>query len=122
MGIGAAIDQESNISQNDIVRFNMYIGYEHRRKIYEKLYYTAGVDFIFFGGGLNTPLVASSVRDGLGIGSVWGVEYEVLPRISVSTETTLFFGYTGNDFDSSFSLLFIPPVSIFLNMKLGKKR
>lgn len=118
-GVGVNIDFSNGTDQNRFL--NIRNGYEKRKNINENWKYTHGCDALLSFGGLNLP--GNSQQGGdfllLAIAPFWGVEYCFNKNFSISTETSLLIGLgTGDFFDESpFRLKFIPPVSLFFNIK-----
>ena len=121
MGLGAHIDPNEpfNISE-PLNNINLRIGYERRKDISKHWRYSRGMDLAAFAGNLNSPIgnIGSSTNSGndeggIGLGFTLGVEYLILPNLSISTEGMLFAGIAS----SGPILNFVPPVSIFLNAK-----
>lgn len=107
--------------------FNARIGFEKRRQLYKNLYYTGGLDAVGFVNSFNlpgtlaqTPNPFGFVSDdgGVGLGATMGLEYFLLPQLSISTEAMFFVGFRTN---TGIGLEMIPPVSIFVNAHLPKK-
>ncbi len=100
--------------------FNFRLGAERYHKILDKLYFSRGWDFITFVGNdnFNIPIAVDNIFNnagaGVGFGPVFGLEYFIAPRLSISTESTIFFGIAT---DAPIAAQVIPPAFVFLNAK-----
>lgn len=102
--------------------FNFRIGWEKQRRLHPKWNFSSGADIMLVGGDLNIPGDKETDAGALGLGPVWGIEYNVSPQFSLSIETALFLGVQF-DFFSSIKFEFIPPVALYANYKIpGKLR
>jgi hypothetical protein len=120
-GIGANLNGLDDDLRNS--NLNLRIGYEWRKPIYKRWYYTKGIDLNLFAGSLNIPNTPTNAM-GMGISSVWGIEYYIQDRVSISTETALLIA-TLSDIDTgigALNIMIIPPIGLFLNVKFDKKR
>ena len=100
------------------LHLNLRNGVEFRKKINNKFNYSHGCDALLSFGNLNLP--GNTVDDAevlVGVAPFWGIEYCFGKNISISTETSLLIGITSGGFGGSFRLQFIPPISLFLNLK-----
>lgn len=93
--------------------FGIRLGYERRKHLYGKWYYTRGLDGIFYLGDiLGRPTDLNSliglVPFGIGLGPVIGIEYHFNPYMYLSTESTLLIGLPN-------LVQVIPPTAIFFN-------
>lgn len=114
IGLNASSDSE-NI--NAIIR----IGSERKRELNEKFTFIRGVDFIFGSGSFNTPgfSFGNSGSISLGADLTFGLEYKFNKYVSVGTETLLFGGILASDFDSGLAVKIIPPIALYLNLKIN---
>jgi len=112
-GLGVRI--EDNFGPND--HFNLRIGSARVFQFHEKWRHYRGLDFRIFGGSFNRPDDISQDNSGIGLAPLYGLEYEILPRFSISTETSLFMGVTFPDGDGVLTFKYFPPFSLFLNVR-----
>jgi hypothetical protein len=115
MGIGLNASNDAE-SINSFLR----LGTERKRELNDKLTFVRGVDFLLGVGTFNTPGFRFS-GDGVTIGAdlSLGIEYRINKYISFSTETLIFGGVAANDFDSGFTAKIIPPIALYLNVKIN---
>ncbi|MFN0203171.1 MAG: hypothetical protein ACKVTZ_16715 [Bacteroidia bacterium] len=130
-GLGARLTANGTLFNSQFDQkedyFNVRMGYEWRKKLSPKWNYTLGGDGLLIWGNLNAPIagfggtipqvpnifggiVASPIS--VGIAGVAGIEYEIMPRLSISTESMLFIGA------GQINMAVVPPVSIFIHAKL----
>lgn len=107
-GLGIQISEE-NTDRNHL---NLRIGSARVFSFNDKWRHYRGLDLRIFGGSFNLPEDTDDGDAGIGIAPLYGIEYEVLPRFTISTETSLFIGATGDGFLARF----FPPFSLFLNV------
>lgn len=91
---------------------NLRFGWERRRDFYSRWTYNRGFDFVLSSGGFNVKPGAAFEDVFLGVQFTWGLDYFVLPHISLNLETGLAIGI-GNE--AAFTTFFIPPISLNLN-------
>jgi hypothetical protein len=113
LGLNASADA-TNI--NAILR----IGTERKKELNSKFTFTRGVDFVLGAGSFNTPGFRFSDSEGGIIGALlsFGIEYNFNKNISLGTETLVFGGLATGNSDSGVALKIVPPVALFLNVKL----
>ena len=117
MALGADLSDVDDESFQAFINFRF--GWERKKVIHERWSYSSGLDFMIFGGDLNIPGGKDQDAAGFGFGPVWGIEYDLARHVSLSIETALFIGTAA---ESGFKLEFIPPVSIYMNFKIPKKK
>ncbi len=100
--------------------FNVRFGWGKRRLMHERFAFLSTFDITASLGDLN--LAGSKDQDGikLAIGPTWGIQYAINTMVNVGTETSLLLGAAVGDF-SGVVFEFIPPVAIYLNMRLPEK-
>lgn len=116
-----------NDPNRNLNHFNARIGFEKRRQLYKNLYYTGGLDAVGFVNSFNLPGTATQTPNpffffqdaGIGLGATMGLEYFLLPQLSISTEGMMFLGIRS---ETGFGVEMVPPVSVFVNAYLPKKR
>ncbi|MBK7426964.1 MAG: hypothetical protein IPI60_08000 [Saprospiraceae bacterium] len=96
----------------DIPNINLRFGWERRRNFYSRWTYNRGFDFVFSTGGINIDSGNDNFEAFLGVQFTWGLDYFVLPNVSLNLETGLAVGIGS---DNSFTTFFIPPISLNLN-------
>ncbi len=103
-----------NFSTNDfeIPNVNLRFGWEKRRAFYSRWTYNRGFDFVLSTGGFNVNARTEEVEGFLGMQFTWGLDYFILPHVSLNLETGLAIGIGSDD---SFTTFFIPPISLNLN-------
>ncbi len=115
LGLNASVDA-TNI--NAILR----IGTERKKELNSKFTFTRGVDFVLGAGSFNTPGFRFSNVDGgngvIGALLSFGIEYNFNKNISLGTETLVFGGLATGNSDSGVALKIVPPIALFLNVKL----
>lgn len=114
VGLNASSDSEN---VNSIIR----IGTERKRELNERFSFIRGVDFMFGTGSFNTPGFRFGSNNAVALGAdlSFGLEYKFNKYISISTETLLFGGIASDDFESGLAVKIIPPIAIYLNMKIN---
>lgn len=113
LGLGAFIDEDFDNSH-----INLRIGFGKLRKLSERLHLTTGWDFIVFAGSLNIPNENENFEDaGIGIGPMMGLQYYLLPNISLGTESFFFMGTTDS---SPVAFRVIPPLAVFVHVNFTR--
>lgn len=112
---GLGIKVEDDFDQNDHI--NLRIGTARVFQFHEKWRHYRGLDFRLFVGSFNLPDDGIEDNAGIGIAPIYGLEYEILPRFSISTETSLFMGITFPDGDPRLTFKYFPPFSLYLNIR-----
>ncbi len=107
-GIGVQIDDDIP----DRNHFNMRLGWARAYQFSEKWSHYRGIDFRLFAGSMNLPDDNDDDDGGFGIAPVYGLEFEVVPRFSISTETSLFIGLTSD----GPRIEYFPPFTLYLNV------
>lgn len=120
-GIGLDVDPAGDEDAEEAF-FNIRIGWEKRKAFSQRWAYYGGFDFMLIGGDLNISGTKSEETGAFGIAPVWGIEYALTEHIYISTETALFLGIDFGVFESVPRFEFIPPVSLFLNFKIPRKK
>lgn len=113
-GFGININDNST-STSPVQHITFMIGYDRRKQLATRVYYTKGVDFVLNIAeeiGNNTASAESFV----GLGFNWGFEYMMSEVVSVSSEATLRFGADPTIGGAVFRI--IPPLAIKLNFKI----
>lgn len=98
---------------------NLRMGAGTLRRLHPRWAFSSGVDLMISLGDLNVP--GSKDNDGaaFGCGPFWGVDYGLSSHISLSIETALFVGI---DVETGFKLEFIPPVAVYLNYQMPRRK
>ena len=112
-GLGARFKLLSD-AENAPGILNFHIGWEHRRRVFDRLAMFQGADVFFSIGGFDLPGfdLDDSFFDfngGIGFGPIWGFEYAITPVLSVSTEAALHIGLL-----TTLGTFFIPPTALHL--------
>ncbi len=110
-GFGASWELLSFIERQTNIRAGMRLGYEKRKHLYKKFYYTWGVDGLFYLGPIRGGESPNSIEGGIGLGPVIGIEYQLNDYMYLSTESMLFFGLPT-------FINVIPPTAIFLHFMI----
>jgi len=114
LGIGVHID-DSRFGNS--ASFHLRIGFERRRLIKNNWWYYWGGDILL---NLDDEFFADpnpSFGTGFGVGPVFGMFYQINNRISLSTESSLYV-----IFGDGTVINFIPPISLFFNMRFKKMK
>ncbi len=97
---------------NTVIR----IGTEKRKELNKSWAFTRATDFMWAFGQFDTPgFGRNSEVKAVGAGFGYGIEYILNKNISFSTEATVFLGLGGEDV---ISLKVIPPIALYINVKL----
>lgn len=108
-GLGVHSDDEFFFSD---FFFHMSFGYTHKRKLHNNLYWNGGVEL------KGTFDDRNFVNEFFGLSFIYGVEYHINPKFSLSTEGALDLGAATFDF-----LLFSrPPIQITANFNITKSK
>jgi len=119
-GLGAFVSEDFFDTGQTSPHFNLRIGWEKRKSFYKRWAYSFGLDFFGSAGGFNIQGGGSSEEEGsAGMGFVWGTEYFINPKISLSVESQFLIGFL--TFDGP-TLIFIPPVALYLNFVVPKRK
>jgi len=119
-GLGAFVDTDFFDTGQTSPHFNLRIGWEKRKSFYKRWAYSFGLDFFGSAGGFNIQGGGGSGEEGsAGMGFVWGTEYFINPKISLSVESQFLIGFL--TFDGP-SIIFIPPVALYLNFVVPKRK
>ena len=106
----------ANISANFENSFlAIRIGYERRKQIAKKVFYTRGWDILSVAGTLNLPNSGSQEIFSLGLGPVIGLEYHLTNALLISTESMLFVGL-GLD-EEFLNIRIIPPTALLVHFR-----
>ncbi len=109
LGLGFRVNSSSDVQSRGVIR----IGYENNKSLSPKLRYYSTFDFWIGGGGLNLPNDANNSGGIIGLSTGLGLQYFVHDLVFIGTESNLFLGFNGG-----FSLQVIPPVSIYLGIRI----
>ncbi len=112
-GSGIEFGSGSNFGTSLSFHFGIRLGFEKRKHLYKKWYYTRGLDALVYGGNITgAPVFGSNDFDffpgGAGIGPVIGLEYHLNDFLYLSTESMLFFGFP-------LILVITPPSALILH-------
>lgn len=118
-GLGARFSILNDDPKDQILNF--HIGWEKRRRVFDRLAMYQGIDLFFSVGGFDLPGFdidndSFDFTGGIGFGPIWGFEYAINPVLSVSTEAALHIGLL-----STLGTFFIPPTSLHLNYRIFKE-
>lgn len=107
-GFGANINKEF---ENSFL--SIRLGYEKRRQLSEKFFFTRGWDVLALVGGFNLP---SKQENGgaIGLGPVIGLEYHITDKLIFTTESMLFVGISSN---TGFDVSILPPTAFFIHFR-----
>ncbi len=116
-GIGADFDFE----EEEFNHFNARIGWGKQRSIGKRFYIQTGIDIMGGAGGFNIPGSSNQAQAGsFGLAPFVGVSFDIVPdKLSISTESQLFMGPAAF---VPFIIQVIPPVGLFINVKIPKKK
>ncbi len=109
LGLGFQINTSDFGPSRGIIR----IGYENNKMLSPKVRYYSTFDFWIGGGDLNLPNVNTTNGGIIGLSTGLGIQYFIHDLVFVGTESNLFLG-----FNDGFSLQVIPPVSVFLGIRI----
>lgn len=109
LGLGFNI----NTSSDGLSRGVLRIGYENNKSLTPKIRYYSSFDFWIGGGDLNLPNVDATNGEVLGLSTGLGIQYFIHDFIFIGSESNLFLG-----FNDGFALLIMPPVSVFLGIRI----
>lgn len=119
-GLGAFISDDFFNNDQTSPHFNLRMGWERRKSFYQRWAYSFGLDFFASGGGFNIQNGNNDEDEGsVGMGFVWGTEYFINPKISLSVESQFLVGFLSSDGPT---LIFIPPVALYLNFVVPKRK
>jgi len=113
LGIGYNLKSFTGFSEPFRNKFRLQMGFEKRYSLMNNWQYYWGAD-----GVLNIENLArgrSLVGEGIGLGPIFGIIYNLNDKMSLSTESTLYI-----IFSSETTMSFIPPTSLFFNLKFVK--
>jgi len=113
-GFGANISSSDDFANSHIA---IRLGYEKRKHLTGKFYYTKGWDVLTVLGNFNLPSKSDSPRFGpgsLGLGPVIGVEYHITDKIIFTTESMLFLGISSSTF---LDISILPPTAFFVHFR-----
>lgn len=120
MGLGVHIltDDGFNGNNEDIINFNIRLGFERRHVVNTKFLFYQTFDLMLMAGNFNSPIndFSDNENAGGGLGFGLGLEYLIFENLSLSTEGIGFVGVVGGT-SSIFNATVIPPIAIFLNYK-----
>ncbi len=100
---------------SDVAEMQVSMGIEKQRWITSKWKYWWGFDVVL-SVDENVDL-SREIGSGFGVGPVFGVKYYLNPKISLGTESTMYF-IAGDGVNFKFN----PPLSLFLNVNFEKNR
>lgn len=117
--IGVDIDDVLNSSGED-AHFNVRFGWGKRRLMHERFALLTSFDITVSVGDLN--ILGAKDQDGakFAIGPTWGMEYGLNDKMNIGIETALLIG-VGVGFNTGFVFEFVPPVAIYLNLRVPEK-
>lgn len=118
-GLGAFVDDDFFDNGQTSPHFNMRLGWEKRKSFYQRWAYSFGLDFFASAGGFNIQGGGNSDEGSVGMGFVWGTEYFINPKISLSVESQFLLGFL--TFEGP-TIIFIPPVALYLNFVVPKRK
>lgn len=119
-GLGAFITPQSVDGGQGNPHMNLRLGWERRKSFYQRWAYSFGMDFFLSSGNFNLVGSTSDFEEGAaGMGFTWGTEYFINPRVSLSLESQFLIGFNFGDVPT---LLFIPPVALYLNFVVPKRK
>jgi len=119
-GLGAFVDEDFFDTGQTNPHFNMRLGWERRKSFYQRWAYSFGLDFFASVGGFNIQSNGNLDDEGtVGMGFVWGTEYFINPKVSLSVESQFLMGFLNSD---GATLIFIPPVALYLNFVVPKRK
>jgi hypothetical protein len=110
---------QNGTNNDDIINFNLRLGFERRRVVNEKFNFYQTFDIMMMAGNFNSPINDFNDEQtlaGIGLGLGLGLEYLIFENLSLSTEGIGFVGIVGGT-SSIFNATVIPPIAIFLNYK-----
>ncbi len=115
-GFGANISSSDDFADSHI---SIRLGYEKRKHLSGKFYYTKGWDVFALIGSFNLPSKAGNSPFGgpggaLGFGPVIGVEYHITDRIIFTTESMLFMGISAT---TGLDISILPPTAFFVHFR-----
>ena len=120
MGLGIHILTDDNFGgvSEDIINFNIRLGFERRHVVNTKFMFYQTFDLMLMAGNFNSPIndFSDDENAGGGLGFGLGLEYLIYENLSLSTEGIGFVGVVGGT-SSIFNATVIPPIAIFLNYK-----
>jgi hypothetical protein len=120
MGLGIHILTDDNFGgvSEDIINFNIRLGFERRHIVNTKFMFYQTFDLMLMAGNFNSPIndFSDDENAGGGLGFGLGLEYLIYENLSLSTEGIGFVGVVGGT-SSIFNATVIPPIAIFLNYK-----
>jgi len=120
LGLNAGVFTETN--ETDHWGIALSLGYERKRLLYKNFGFYSGLDLGIIAGDWRLPLSSSGDSEdnvSFGGGPVLGFTYDINKHIYLSMETTIFIGISPDLFDGSLiTMRIIPPVGIFLNVRL----
>ena len=112
-GLSLQASPDAELS-NTILR----LGVEKRKPLNEHWAFTRATDFMCAFGNFDTPGFGRDVEiSTIGAGFGYGIEYIINKNISLSTEATVFLGLGGGT-SSVLNFKIIPPIAIYVNVKL----
>ncbi len=116
-----AIGADFDLVEGDLNHFNARLGWGKQLDIGKRFYIQTGIDIMGMGGGFNIPNSDNEQGIGaFGIAPFVGIAYDIVPeKISISTESQLFMGPAS---DFGFIMQVIPPVGLYVNIKLPRKK
>lgn len=100
---------------------NMRFGWGKRRLLHERFAVLSTFDITIVAGDLNILGTKSENGAKFAVGPTWGMEYAINTKMTVGTETSLLIGI-GIDAFSGFVFEFVPPVALYLNMRMPEKK
>ncbi len=114
-GFGANLSSSDDFADT---RFSIRLGYEKRKHLSGKFYYTKGWDALAVLGSFNLPSKTGNNSFGpvaaVGFGPVIGVEYHITDKIIFTTESMLFLGISAITF---LDISILPPTAFFIHFR-----
>jgi len=110
-GFGANISSLENFENT---HFALRLGFEKRKHLTGKFYYTKGWDILAILGSFNLPSKSFGPGGALGLGPVIGVEYHITDKIIFTTESMLFLGISATTF---IDISILPPTAFFVHFR-----
>ncbi len=100
--------------------FNVRFGWGKRRLMHDRFALLTSFDITVSVGDLN--ILGTKDQDGakFAVGPTWGMEYGLNDKMNIGIETALLIG-VGVGFNTGFVFEFVPPVAIYLNVRVPEK-
>jgi hypothetical protein len=115
-GLGVNIDAGFNPAE--VQSLYLRYGFVKKRQIAERFHYARSWDINMIVEDIDgTGVKGKFGFSGIGISYSAGFEYSINSKLTISTEGSFFFGFFGG-FDPTPKIKFLPPVGLFLHVKL----